>query len=101
MVTAPIYACRQINTPALSYLTGGTAGVCDRFCHLDRSVLMNILIMPERARACWVSSRPPFPEINMGKRGRGGKTLQQGRRFSNLNAVLTQYNQKFAMSGYV
>lgn len=56
--------------------------MCDRFHHLDRSVLMNILIISLNARACWVSSRPPFPEINMGKFGRGGKALLQGLRFS-------------------
>lgn len=55
----------------------GAAGVCDRFHHLDGSVLMNILIISLNARACWVSSRPPFPEINMEKRGWGGKVLQR------------------------
>ncbi len=56
----------------------GAAGVCDRLHHLDGSVLMNILIISLNARACWVLSRPPFPEINMEKRGRGGKALQRG-----------------------
>lgn len=59
----------------------GAAGVCDRFHHLDASVLMNILITSLNARACWVSSRPPFLEINMEKCGKGGKALRQGRRF--------------------
>lgn len=43
------------------------AGVCDRFHHLDESVLMNILIISLNARACWVSSFPPFSEINLEK----------------------------------
>lgn len=72
----------------------GAAGVCDRFHHLDESVLMNILIIPPNARACWVSSRPPFPEINMEERGRGGKAESDlmhllARRQQNLSIGLT------------
>lgn len=46
--------------------SAGTAGVCDRFHHLDRSVLMNILITSANARACWVSSSA-FPGDKYGK----------------------------------
>lgn len=42
-------------------------GVCDRFHHLDGSVLMNILTIALNAKACWESSRPPSPQINMEK----------------------------------
>lgn len=82
------------------------AGVRDRLHHLDRSVLMNILIILLNARACWVSSRLPFSEINMKECGRGGKALQQGRRFplmhrlslrrTNLNICVT-YCHVFTM----
>lgn len=48
-----------------SYLTDrfhvGSAGVCDRFNHLDDSVLMNILIIShERQNLLSVVSSPPF-----------------------------------------
>lgn len=44
----------------------GAAGVCDRFHHLDGSVLMNILIISLNARACWVSSSA-FPKDKYGR----------------------------------
>lgn len=44
----------------------GAAGVCDRFHHLDGSVLMNILIISRSARACWVSSSA-FPKDKYGR----------------------------------
>lgn len=56
----------------------GAAGVCDRFHHLDILVLMNILIISRNARACWVSSHTPLPEVNMETHGPGLNALQCG-----------------------
>ena len=58
----------------------GSVGVCDRFHHLEGWVLINILIISPNASACRASSRPPFPEINMEKCGRGENALKYGSR---------------------